>query len=172
MSRYTLFFLHKYGENPVTFTCRQCGICCMYLGDYITIDRQIGPFEFECESVSTGTQFTARIDEDKKDIFSDHSFADEHPRACRFLRPDGSLLRCTIHNDSPAQCKFYRCVVMRIMDREGTFLGTVTGTLHLHADDSRLRAIWEEAEKSIPESSPGSEERREQYLRDQGYSVQ
>jgi Fe-S-cluster containining protein len=144
----------------------------MYLGDYIIINHQVGPFEFACESVSTGTQFIAHIDEDKKEIFSDHSFADEHPRACRFLRPDRDLLRCTIHNDSPAQCKFYRCVVMRITDREGTFLGTVTGTLHLHANDSRLRAIWEEAEKSIPESTPRSEERREQYLKDHGYCIQ
>ncbi|MGB7992895.1 hypothetical protein [Methanoregula sp.] len=156
----------------MTFTCRQCGTCCMYLGDYIIIDHQIGPFEFACESVSTGTQFTACIDEDKREIFSDLSFADEHPHACRFLRPDGSLLRCTIHNDSPAQCKFYRCILMRITNHEGTLCGTVTGTLHLHTDDSRLRSTWEEAEKSIPESSPGAEERRQQYLRDHGYSVE
>ena len=102
------------------FTCRQCGSCCMYLGDYIVIERQTGPFEFACESVSTGTPFTAEVDEDKRTIFSDRSFPDQHPSACRFLRPDGDLLRCTIHRDSPAQCKFYRCVVMRVSDSHGT----------------------------------------------------
>ena len=52
----------------MTFTCRECGTCCMYLGDYIVIDHQIGPFEFACESVSTGTTFTARVDEDKREF--------------------------------------------------------------------------------------------------------
>ena len=83
----------------------------MYLGDYIVIEEQLGPFEFRCESVSTGTPFTATVDEDKRKVFSDFSFPKAHPHACRFLRPDGDLVRCTIHRDSPAQCKFYRCTV-------------------------------------------------------------
>jgi len=143
----------------------------MFLGDYIVITRQTGPFEFACESVSTGTEFTACVDEDKRKIFSDHSFPGSHPHACRFLRPDGDLLRCTIHNDSPAQCKFYRCIVMRIADREGNALGVVTGTLHLHSDDQELRAVWEEAEQRIPETSPQAEERRQQYLAVRGYRI-
>ncbi len=153
------------------FTCRQCGTCCMYLGDYIVIDHQIGPFEFACESVSTGTEFIARIDDDKREIFRDHTFPDKHPHACRFLRPDGSLLRCTIHRDSPTQCKFYRCVIMRISDAGGNLLGTVTGTLNLHSDDTALRAVWEATEKIIPESLPDVEERRKECLIGQGYRV-
>src|SRR5512137_1274054 len=117
----------------MVFDCRQCGLCCMFLGDYIVIERQTGPFSFECESVSTGTPFAAEIDEDKRTIFSDFSFPEENPAAFRFLRPDGNLLRCTIHRDSPAQCKFYRCVVMRVFDTAGRrLLGTVRGTLDLH----------------------------------------
>jgi Fe-S-cluster containining protein len=155
----------------MVFTCRQCGTCCMHLGDYIVIERQTGPFTFACESVSTGTPFTACIDADKREIFSDHTFPDAHPHACRFLRPDGSLLRCTIHRDSPAQCKFYRCVVMRIADTKGNPRGTVTGTLNLHTDDTDLRALWEAAEKEIPESCPDAEERRAEYLERHGYRV-
>ncbi|MGB8219801.1 MAG: hypothetical protein WCE46_05400 [Methanoregula sp.] len=155
----------------MTFTCRQCGTCCMYLGDYIVIDHQIGPFEFACESVSTGTGFVARIDDDKREIFRDHTFPEKYPHACRFLRPDGSLLRCTIHRDSPAQCKFYRCVIMRVSDPGGNPVGTVTGTLNLHSEDPRLRAVWEAAEKTIPESLSDFEERRKQYLTGQGYQV-
>ena len=71
----------------MTFTCRQCGSCCTYLGDYIVIDRQTGPFSFECESFSTGTPFIAEIDPDKRGIFTDQTFSDSHPSACRFLRP-------------------------------------------------------------------------------------
>ncbi len=155
----------------MTFTCRQCGSCCMYLGDYIIIDHQIGPFEFVCESVSTGTQFTAHIDEDKREIFCDRTFPEEHPHACRFLRPEGNLLRCTIHIDSPAQCKFYRCVIMRISDPVGNHRGSVTGTLNLHSEDTVLRTIWESAEKNIPESLPDVEERRKVYLTEHGYRV-
>jgi Fe-S-cluster containining protein len=143
----------------------------MYLGDYIVIEKQTGPFEFACECVSTGTEFVARVDDDKRELFSDHSFSDEYPHACRFLRPDGGLLRCTIHADSPAQCKFYRCIIMKIANPGGDILGAITGTLHLHSDDRVLRAIWEEAEKNIPEFSPDVEERRQKYLTDHGYVV-
>ena len=143
----------------------------MYLGDYIVIEEQTGPFEFACESVSTGTKFTASVDEDKREIFLDRSFPDSHPHACRFLRPDGPLLRCTIHRDSPAQCKFYRCVVMRIADEKGNDLGIVTGTLHLHSEDRGLRSVWEAAEKAFPETTPDAEDRRWQYLTGLGYRV-
>lgn len=144
----------------------------MYMGDYIAIERQLGTFEFACCSVSTDTPFIAHIDEDKREIFSDYSFPDQHPSACRFLRPDGNLIRCTIHRDSPAQCNFYRCVVMRVSDAAGHFLGTVTGTLALHSDDAGLRQVWDEAQKRIPESLPDAEERLGIYLREKGYRVE
>ncbi|MGB7787652.1 hypothetical protein [Methanoregula sp.] len=156
----------------MVFSCRQCGTCCMYLGDYIVIEKQIGPFSFECESVSTGTPFVAVIDEDKREIFSDHSFPDQHPHACRFLRPDSGLIRCTIHRDSPAQCKYYRCVVMRIADPGGKQLGYVTGNLSLHADDPVLRAVWEEAERAIPSCNPDAERLYQHTLEAHGYRVE
>ncbi len=112
----------------MTFTSRQCGTCCMYLGDYIIIEQQIDTFEFCCESVSTGTPFRACVDKDKREIFSDFSFSKKHPSACPFLRPDGDLIRCTIHRDSPPQCKFYRCIVMKVFDSQGIHPGDVTGT--------------------------------------------
>jgi len=155
----------------MVFTCRQCGSCCMYLGDYIVIGRQTGPFTFECESVSTGTPFTAEVDEDKRGIFSDHSFPENHPSACRFLRPDGDLLRCTIHRDSPAQCKFYRCVAMRVFDRAGREAGYVTGALALHSDDPALRSVWETVERKRPRSDEEAEPWIASYLSGKGYRV-
>jgi len=143
----------------------------MYLGDYIIIDHQIDRFIFACESVSTGTPFVARIDEDKREIFSDYSFPEQHPHACRFLRADGDLIRCTIHRDSPAQCKYYRCVVMRIADPDGKSLGYVTGDLSLHADDPGLRAVWDEAQRVIPHRDPDAERRYLQALEAHGYRV-
>jgi len=144
----------------------------MYLGDYIVINHRIGPFTFACECVSTGTAFIACIDEDKRELFSDCRFSDAHPHACRFLRPDGDLVRCTIHRDSPAQCKFYRCTVMRITDPDGKPLGTVTGTLNLHSDDPGLRSVWENAGKPAPPSPGDAEEYYRIYLTHRGYGVE
>jgi Fe-S-cluster containining protein len=144
----------------------------MYMGDYIVIVHQISAFEFSCESVSTGTPFIARIDDAKREIFLDHTFPDQHPAACRFLRPDGDRIRCTIHETSPCQCKYYRCVAMRIFDSRGNLIGNVTGTLSLHSDDPVLRSVWEMAEREI---SPGAEDREEQlqqYLESRGYKVE
>jgi hypothetical protein len=155
----------------MAFTCRQCGSCCMYLGDYIVIERQTGPFTFDCESVSTGTPFTAEVDEDKHTIFEDFSFPERNPTACRFLRPEGNLLRCTIHRDSPAQCKFYRCVVMRVSDVSGLLLGTVRGTLDLHSDDTGLRAVWEEVVQRRPKDDSEAELWIASFLQEQGYRV-
>jgi Fe-S-cluster containining protein len=156
----------------MVFSCRQCGSCCMYLGDYIVIEEQTGPFTFACESVSTGTPFIAEIDEDKRDIFCDHTFPEQHPRACRFLRPDGDLLRCTIHRDSPPQCKFYRCVSMHITDDTGRPLGHVTGALALHADDPELRSLWETIERERPRPDTEAEPWIARVLREHGYRVE
>ena len=155
----------------MVFDCRQCGTCCMALGNYIVIERRTGEFTFECECVSTGTAFTAEVDEDKRRIFLDFSFPDAHPSACRFLRPDGELLRCTIHRDSPAQCKFYRCVVMRVSDAAGTQLGTVRGTLDLHSDDVKLRAIWEDVVRMRPKDDREAEAWIAAFLKGIGYRV-
>ena len=156
----------------MAFRCRMCGACCMYLGDYIAIERQVGPYEFECESVSTGTPFLARVDDDKREIFKDTSWLNEHPTACRFLRPCGEQVLCTIHGTSPAQCKFYRCVVMRIFDTRGVLIGRVTGTLALHSEDREVREIWEAALREIPEGSGDIEERLQKVLESHGYRVE
>ena len=155
----------------MVFNCRQCGSCCMYLGDYIVIERQTGEFAFECECVSTGTEFTAEVDEDKRRIFSDFSFPQAHPTACRFLRPDGDLISCTIHRDSPAQCKFYRCVVMRISNASGRPIGHVTGTLALHSDDPDLQAIWDEIQQDRPKSDEDAEPWIFAFLNNRGYRI-
>ena len=156
----------------MVFICRQCGTCCMFMGDYISIEHQNGPFEFACESVSTGTPFIASIDEDKREIFLDTTFSDLHPTACRFLRPDGDHIRCTIHESSPCQCMFYRCVVMKIFDKDGIPVGFVNGNLSLHSDDLHLRALWEEAGRKISLRSDDAEIQLQQYLADKGYRIE
>jgi hypothetical protein len=112
------------------------------------------------------------VDKDKRRIFSDFSFPGQHPSACRFLRPDGDLLRCMIHHDSPVQCKFYRCVVMRVSDARGLLLGTVRGTLDLHSADPGLRAVWEEVVRGRPRSDAEAEPWIVAYLKEKGYRVE
>jgi len=143
----------------------------MYLGDYIVIERQTGEFSFDCECVSTGTEFTAEIDEDKRHLVSDTSIQQIQPAACRFLKPDSGLVRCTIHRDSPAQCKFYRCVVMRISDASGLPLGHVTGTLALHTEDPGLLATWDNVVQDRPKTDEEAEPWIAAYLKKRGYRV-
>jgi len=156
----------------MTFYCRQCGDCCNYLGDYIVIEREIAPLRFACCSVSTGTPFTAEVDEDKRHLFSDRTWIDRHPTACRFLRQDGGLYHCTIHRDSPAQCKSYRCVVMRVLGSTGEPAGTITGTLALHSEDPVLRAAYKEAMRDIKDTDPDAEERLQEFLISRGFKIQ
>jgi hypothetical protein len=117
----------------------------MYLGDYIVIEEQIGQYLFNCVSVSTGTGFSAEVDPDKRVFFDDYTFPDQYPSACCFLRPLGEgKIGCTIHTDSPVQCKIFRCVVMRIDAPSGEEIGYITGMLALHSEDDKLRMIWDE----------------------------
>jgi len=158
-------------STRMAFTCARCGSCCMYLGDYLVIERETAPFEFACCAVSTGTEFTARIDSDKRDLFQDRSFPEAHSRACPFLRPDGSHVVCTIHETSPVQCRAYRCVILRISTREGREIGKVHGTFGLFSDDPDLRAAWDGAMQAVPLTSPDAEEQLKRILEEKGYLV-
>lgn len=143
--------------NTMAFECSQCGKCCMHMGDFIAIERQVGPYEYIGCSVSTGTPFPARIDEDKQHLFADRSWIEKHSSSCPFLRPSGERIVCTIHETSPAQCKAYRCVIARIRDSEGMDVGYVTGTLALHSSDPALRDAWSEVDHVIA-AFPGEAE--------------
>ena len=144
----------------------------MHMGDYIAIERQSGPFEFECVSVSTGTPFHAVIDKDKRDLFLDRAWITRHPGACGFLRPRGpDRIVCTVHGTSATQCKSYRCVVMKVFSPGDRLVGTVTGTLALHSEDRPLWALWEKMEREIPMKGPDAEELIASYLEKKGYRV-
>ena len=144
----------------------------MYLGDYIEIDRQVSAFEFECSSVSAGTPFYVRVDDDKRELFLDTTWIRNHQSACRFLRPSGEKIVCTIHETSASQCKFYRCVVFRVYSPERKFIGTVTGTLALHTGDRELQLVWEKGDRIIRCDSPDVEDRIAAYLMEYGYILE
>lgn len=153
----------------MVFGCRQCGRCCRYMGDFIVIERQTGPFDFVGCSVSTGTPFSARVDDDKHHLFSDRTWIRKHPGACPFLRPSGDRIVCTIHETSPAQCKAYRCVIARIHSPDGAAAGYVTGTLALHTSDPALWEAWKPVERMIAAYPDDAEDRIAALLTQSGY---
>lgn len=141
----------------------------MFLGDYIIIEQQTAADAYIACCVSTGTRFTAIIDQDKREIFSDRSWIDNHPTACPFLRPLQDRIVCTIHTTSPHQCKAYRCVLFHIMSEDGTIIGKVTGTLALHTDDDNLRAVWADIERRISKKPEEAEYQIKTCLEKRGY---
>jgi hypothetical protein len=151
------------------FTCKQCGTCCLHLGDYIVIERQTGPFLYIGCCVSTGTEFVAHIDPDKRELFSDDSWIREHPSACPFLRPAGNRIICTIHETSPPQCKAYRCVLLTVLSGDGRIIGRVTGDLNLHSDDPELRTLWAEIDRAIAAHPGNEEDKMMAFLEHHGY---
>ena len=155
----------------MSFTCLQCGKCCLYMGECISIEEDLGDFEFLCNSVATGTPFFARVDPDKRHLFPDRSWIGQHPDACLFLRPSGERILCTIHETSPPQCKAYRCVVRWIFGPDGRLTGTMTGTLALHTADPALQQAYEAAERTIPRWMPDAEDQRAQFLITRGFRV-
>lgn len=141
----------------------------MYMGDFIVIEKKIGPYEYEGCSVSTGTPFIARIDEDKRHLFSDDTWIKKHPSACQFLRPTGEKIVCTIHETSPVQCKAYRCVIIRICSQDGIARGYVTGTLALHSDNPALKEDWRSIEGFITAFPEKAEDLITEILMEKGY---
>jgi len=143
----------------------------MFLGDYLTIERQIGPFEFECRSVSTGTPFIARVDEDKQELFADRSWIEGHSTACPFLRPLGNRIVCTIHETSPFQWKAYQCLILYIFAPYGREVGRVNGTFGLITDDPELRSVGGEGEMVIDWWAEDVEEHICRFLQEKGYHI-
>ncbi|MDD1725041.1 MAG: hypothetical protein LUQ07_07925 [Methanospirillum sp.] len=145
----------------------------MFLGDYIVIEKQITPYHFSCSCVSTGTEFDAVVDPDKRDFFDNTEFPENHPHACRFLRPaGGDRIVCTIHETSPAQCKIYRCIILRIFRFERGQVGYITGTGALHTADPVLRGVFDEGMKKLPRDAGDPEAWIADYLSANGYQVQ
>jgi Fe-S-cluster containining protein len=155
----------------MAFVCARCGSCCRYLGDYLVIERETAPFEFACCAVSTGTEFTARIDGDKQDLFQDRSFPAAHPHACPFLRPDGEQVVCTIHETRPPQCRAYRCVILRISSPGKGEVGRVHGTFGLFSDDPDLRKAWDQVLGGVSLTAPDAEDQLQRSLEKMGYHV-
>jgi Fe-S-cluster containining protein len=144
----------------------------MGMGDYIVIEEQTGPYEFRACCVSTGTEFVVRIDDDKKELFSDRTWPDLHPAACPFLRPAGNgRMVCSIHEGSPSQCRAFRCILFTVWSGHGERVGAVTGSRALHTTARDLRETWELGLQTIPFHADDMEEQMAAFLVKNGYTI-
>jgi hypothetical protein len=60
---------------------------------------------------------------------------------------------------------------MRVSDSGGRPIGTVRGTLDLHSDEPKLRAVWEEIVRKRPKDDADAEPWIAAFLREKGYQV-
>ncbi|MDT8358666.1 MAG: YkgJ family cysteine cluster protein [Methanomicrobiaceae archaeon] len=89
--------------------CTRCGKCCMHMGEIVGIDEATGDFEFSVRIDPVMSVFAARIDDRFRDLFLDRAWIEDNPSACPFLRPEGMLFTCTIHEKRPGLCQTYFC---------------------------------------------------------------
>ncbi len=133
------------------FICRQCGLCCLSLGPYLTViqDNKDGSYLLYHEV--TGETDLVCIDPDKVHLFADHTLQEEEPEACVFLRRDPTThsIRCIIHETRPQLCRSYDCYEILITYHNGEWAGRVKGGRALLSDDPGLRDIWNELKQSL-----------------------
>ncbi|MBN1168037.1 MAG: YkgJ family cysteine cluster protein [Methanospirillaceae archaeon] len=128
------------------FECRQCGICCLSLGPYLTVisDSHDGTYQLYHEV--TGETDLVRIDPDKLHLLSDTTLQEEEPEACTFLRrdPASGRVRCIVHATRPLLCQQYACYEILITYPDREWAGRVKGGRALLTADPGLRNLWDE----------------------------
>jgi uncharacterized protein len=128
------------------FECSQCGRCCMNLGGYIKIERELGNRRYYCRMMITNDLFIAHVERDHRERFADSQLHEVHPQWCCFLREgdrEGTFV-CTIYQTRPHICRNYRCYLLRIFNAEGKVIGTVGGKRSLLSKDPDLTGYWNE----------------------------
>lgn len=140
------------------FECDRCGKCCVSLGLYITIERQLNDRDYYCRCKIDNTIFTVCVDPEFREEIAD-DFAAGNPKRnspdktpCTFLRknPDVEGTSCAIHASRPKVCRDFRCYRMLIRNREGAVCGRVIGKNTLRTEDSALEKLWNEQIAAIP----------------------
>ncbi len=151
------------------FECTQCGLCCLGIGEIVTMQRQISRYGFYVKNEIVGETKAALITPEYRDLFeNDHSIQEEHRSACFFVRrrADGKYV-CTIHPYRLFICKDYHCCAARIF-RNGEEIGRVKGRVSLVSQDEELKEMWRELVQKHPDPS---REYIDELLRSKGYSV-
>lgn len=151
------------------FECTQCGLCCLGIGEIVTMKDQISRYGFRVKNEVVGETNAVLITPEYRELFdSDKSIQNEHSSACFFVRKrsDGKYV-CTIHPGRLLICKDYHCCTARI-SKNGEEVARVKGRVSIVTKDEHLKEIWLEGVQKHP-----SPERKyiDELLKSQGYSV-
>jgi len=114
------------------------------MGEIISIQEQIGPYEFRI-GYTTGEERVVSVDPDKRELFGSQQQDEERKSiACPFLRQQAPRKRiCTVHASRPELCRGYLCSRILILDREGKKAGRVlSGTRFFTTEDRKLLELW------------------------------
>ena len=135
----------------MTFVCQCCGDCCSTMGEIISIQEQIGSYEFRIR-YTNGEERIVSLDPDKRELFHDLKERDKKSLACPFLRqkaPDKRI--CTVHASRPELCRMYLCSRILVLRKDGKKAGRVLhGTRVFTTEDGALLDLWCRAIRDIP----------------------
>jgi Fe-S-cluster containining protein len=131
------------GILAMTFVCQCCGDCCSTMGEIISIQEQIRPYEFRI-GYTDGEERVVSVDPDKRVLYDDHLQGMKKTPSCPFLRQQAPHKRiCTVHASRPELCRNYLCSRILILGREGNKAGRVPyGTRSFITEDGRLLDLW------------------------------
>jgi hypothetical protein len=134
----------------MTFVCQRCGDCCCTMGEIISIQEQIRPFEFRI-GYSNGEERLVSVDLDKRELFCHQQPDDKKSLACPFLREREPHERiCTVHASRPELCRMYLCSRILILTKDGTKAGRVlNGTRSFTTEDGALLDLWRRSIRDV-----------------------
>ena len=134
----------------MTFVCQRCGDCCSTMGEIISIQEQIRPFEFRI-GYTNGEERLVCVDLDKRELFCHQQQVEKKSLACPFLRQRESHERiCTVHASRPELCRMYLCSRILILDPEGKRAGRVLhGTRSFITEDEALLDFWSRSIRDV-----------------------
>jgi len=126
----------------MTFVCQRCGDCCSTMGEIISIQEEIRPFEFRI-GYTNGEERLVSVDPDKRELFLTQQENVKKFPACPFLRQRASHESvCTVYASRPELCRNYLCSRILILGRDGIKAGRVLqGTLYFTTEDRSVRGI-------------------------------
>jgi Fe-S-cluster containining protein len=126
------------------FECTLCGRCCMGMGRYVTIEREVNDTRYICHHGLTKEMFHATVERRYREEFLKNA-AGRDPKWCPFLMGAGNeeTYTCCIYATRPRFCREYKCYTVRILNAAGTEVGRVRGRRTLASEDSALLRLWE-----------------------------
>jgi len=151
--------------HMVSFVCDGCGKCCISLGAYIRIERQLAARDYYCRNGITGEVFPVHVQPEFADVIDEEFTSGQReaagsPKGCIFMRknPEGPGTVCAIYPTRPQICREFRCYHMVIFDSRGEIAGRMVGRADIQTSDSVLARIWKDEVKPLPcPASPRSD---------------